>query len=347
MPAIGIAQPPASIVVFREKQRRVSALRRVGEEQLVHRLEKTLRLVDGHRALAAQVRLQIRHQQRPRDSLARDIADHQPQPVPPQAQKVVVIAAHLPRLDASAAIFERLERWQHLREQPCLHPFGNLQFLRRPPLRLRPLGRRPPLLFQFPGHLIESQQGERIPVHILEPREYPAPNRRFAGGAFETKPPQPWRMGKYHPPLAPLMELGHHVLGHERDVRSPPDEFVFLRAPLRRNQHQHRRSIRRRDSHPPPPRPQFSVERQAETKPIHVEAQRSLLIAHIDIDRVDPEVRLCRPGGAHCRDYRTASLVGPRVVGQAFSLSTAGLRTRLQYFHCLTVGFRPCGNVQI
>jgi len=82
-------------------------------------------LVQRDRALAPQIRLQVRHQQCRRDPFSHDVADHHPQPLRTQIEKVVVIAANLPRLDAHARIVERFDHRPLLRKQSRLHFLGD------------------------------------------------------------------------------------------------------------------------------------------------------------------------------------------------------------------------------
>jgi hypothetical protein len=80
--------------------------------------------------LTAQIRLKIRHQERGRHPLAGDIADDDPQPVAAQAQKVVIIAPDLARLDTESGVLERGGVREPLREQPGLHLSRDGQFVR-------------------------------------------------------------------------------------------------------------------------------------------------------------------------------------------------------------------------
>ena len=102
-------------------------------------------------ALAAQIRLQIRHQQSRGDSFARDVADHQPQALLTEIQKIVVIAAHLAGLDANARIIERAKGRQRLREKPGLHHACNFQFLGRTAFEFQLLGDGAALLLPARG----------------------------------------------------------------------------------------------------------------------------------------------------------------------------------------------------
>ena len=110
MPAVGIAQSLRDVVIFGKEDRRIRAVHRVLKEEPVHRLQKTLRLLPRHGKLAAQVGLQVGHQQRGSNSLARDIADEQPDLVFSQSEKIVVVAAHMAGLHARARIIQRPQR---------------------------------------------------------------------------------------------------------------------------------------------------------------------------------------------------------------------------------------------
>src|SRR5207344_2947562 len=80
-------------------------------------------------ALAAQVRLQVRHQQRSRDSLAGDVADHEPQPLLAEAQEIEIVAAHLARLHAAASVVQRARGRQALEEEASLDLPSDLELV--------------------------------------------------------------------------------------------------------------------------------------------------------------------------------------------------------------------------
>src|ERR1039457_6451474 len=98
MPTIRVTQAPRLVVVFGEEERGVGAVRWVFVEELGDRAQEAWRRTQGNGALAAQIRLQIGHQESPRDSFSRNVADHHPEPVPPQTEEIVVIATHLASL---------------------------------------------------------------------------------------------------------------------------------------------------------------------------------------------------------------------------------------------------------
>ena len=70
MPAIYIAQAPLKVVVFGKEQGGIGAVARILVEQAIYQLQKALWLIEGNGALAAQVGLQIGHQQSSCNALA-------------------------------------------------------------------------------------------------------------------------------------------------------------------------------------------------------------------------------------------------------------------------------------
>src|SRR5689334_10148794 len=109
MTAIRVAQLPRFIVVFSKKDRCVVVLGAVLVKQLIHRLQESLRLSPSRRALAAQIRLKICHQQSACYALSRDIANHQAQSSLAQVKEVVIIAADGASGVAKSNIGERLK----------------------------------------------------------------------------------------------------------------------------------------------------------------------------------------------------------------------------------------------
>ena len=99
-------------------------------------------------------------------------------------------------------------------------------------------------------------------------------------------------MTESNPALAPFAELGGDIFGDKNNLCGPANELVLCRIGIRRDQRQHRRAIRRRDRYPALAGLQAGVKCQIETQLIQVEPQASILIAHINVDRVNPEIRI-------------------------------------------------------
>src|SRR5579863_607556 len=110
MTAVRVAQLARMIVVFSEEEGGVVTLSGIPVKRLMHGSQEPLRLLPRRRALAAQIRLEIGHQQSGRHALVDDIANHQPKPSIAQIKEVVVVAAHGPRGITKPRVDERSKR---------------------------------------------------------------------------------------------------------------------------------------------------------------------------------------------------------------------------------------------
>ena len=106
VPAIRVAQAPLHIAVFGKEEGGIGAIDRVFVKQLVGRMQEALRLIRRHDALAAQIRLQVGHQERGGDTFSCYVPNHQPQPVAAEIEEIVVIASYRASLKADPRIFE-------------------------------------------------------------------------------------------------------------------------------------------------------------------------------------------------------------------------------------------------
>src|SRR5579883_3125698 len=158
VPAIGIAQAPGLIVVLAEEERGVGTVGRVFAKQAVHRLQEALRLLERDRALAAQVRLQVGHEQGGGDPFAGCVGDDHAQRAMAEIEKVIVVAAHGARLNADPGVLQRLELRQGLGEQAGLHLLGDFQFLGGAAFGFELFGRRSPLGLNLPNEVVASDK---------------------------------------------------------------------------------------------------------------------------------------------------------------------------------------------
>src|SRR5215469_15960937 len=138
MTAIRVAQLARLIVVFSKEDRRVVVLGAILVKQLIHRSQESLRLFPSRRALAAQIRLKICHQQSSRNALARYIGNHQAEPSLAEIQKIVIIAPDSASGVAKANIGEGLKRRIPLWEEARLYLLGDCQVVSGLALDLRP-----------------------------------------------------------------------------------------------------------------------------------------------------------------------------------------------------------------
>src|SRR5580704_9266282 len=120
MAAVDVAEAAGGNVVVGEKERGERAVGRVLREKLVDGAQNIFEAIVGDGALAAQVGLQICHEQRGGDAFAGNVADDEPEAVEAEIEKVVVVAAYRAGGEAAAAIVERLDRWAELREKAAL-----------------------------------------------------------------------------------------------------------------------------------------------------------------------------------------------------------------------------------
>src|SRR5262249_43035020 len=86
------------------------------------------------------VGLQVRHEQRARNSLSGDVCQNDSHASGAQTEKVVIVSSYLTSLDTAAGIFHRAERRQLLWEQPVLYLPGKFHFLGGKPLNFDSLG---------------------------------------------------------------------------------------------------------------------------------------------------------------------------------------------------------------
>src|SRR5712692_4761650 len=177
MAAIRVAQAAGGVVVFREEERGERAVGRIFAEEPIHRAHQALRLIERDGALAAQIGLQVGHQESGGDSFSRDVADHEAEALLAKIQEVVIITTDFASLNAQARIFKRFERRQCLREKPGLDLFGNFEFLCSAAFGLQPPCKGPALRLDGLGHFVEAHQRKGVAVEILETGKDAAPNR--------------------------------------------------------------------------------------------------------------------------------------------------------------------------
>src|ERR1700751_6147527 len=101
MAAVDVTQAAGCVVVLGEEKRGEGTAGSVLAEKLIHGAEESLGLIQCDRRLAAQIRLQIGHQQSRRDAFSGNVADHQTQTFAAQIEEIVIIAANLPCLVAN------------------------------------------------------------------------------------------------------------------------------------------------------------------------------------------------------------------------------------------------------
>src|SRR6185312_6474089 len=195
-------------------------------------------------------------------------------------EKIVVVAPDLSRLRADARIVQGLQWRQSLGKEPGLHLLGNFQLLRPAPLRLLPLRSRAALRFHFTYEIVARNQGKRISVQVVEPRENAAPQGRLGG------------MMKVHSALLPLLELGNYVFGDKHAMAAASNQLGIFRVALRCDQRENRVPIGRRHRQRPSCRFIAVVHHDRKSKLVAIKLQTALLIAHKDVDAEKPKIRI-------------------------------------------------------
>ena len=109
MAAVGVMQEARRVVIFGEEQRGVGAVGGVFAEELVHGAQEMIGLLVGDGGEAAQIGLQVGHQERGGDSFAGNVRDYEAETILTEIEEIVVVAADLAGLDADARVFESAE----------------------------------------------------------------------------------------------------------------------------------------------------------------------------------------------------------------------------------------------
>ena len=102
--------------------------------------------------------------------------------------------------------------------------------------------------------------------------------------------PQTRGIAKADSALAPFAEFSNDILGKEDDRRVPPDQLVFIRLGIGHDQPKHRRAIGRSNRDQTITGRKAQVQRHIESKLLPVELQAAILIANVNIDRVNAQV---------------------------------------------------------
>src|SRR5271170_3626551 len=128
--AVDVTETAGGVIVVGEEDRGIGRVRGVLEEEAVDGLEEELWFVASEGELAAEVGLEVGHEQSGGDAFAGYVADDETKPLVAEGEEVVVVAADVACLDAGACVVEGLEWRESLREEAGLHLAGDLQLLK-------------------------------------------------------------------------------------------------------------------------------------------------------------------------------------------------------------------------
>jgi len=125
MAAIDVAQAAGRNVVIGEEEGGESTVRRVLGEELINGAEEALRLVKRDGALAAEIGLEIGHEESSSDAFAGNVGDDQAEAAGAEVKKVVIVATDDPCWKAVAEIVESVDRRANLRKKTALDFVGD------------------------------------------------------------------------------------------------------------------------------------------------------------------------------------------------------------------------------
>ena len=280
MSAIGIAETPCIVIVLGEKQRRESILGGVLVKEPVYRAQEEFGMSQRQRALAAQIGLQVSHQESRGNPFAGYVTDDQTDVLLSQVKKVEIVASHLARLQANAGIFECLCFWVNLRKQACLDLLGDFDFLRGATLRFEFLGQSPALRFYGAGEFVESSEAEAVAVRIFEASVNPSPGRNLR------------RELKLHTAGIPLRILAVDVFGNEPRARLGADELGSVVVRLEKGQAEMGIAVRRGNFNPSASIRKLVVHDHAKAELIYIEPKTLVLVANKNDYEVQAEIRV-------------------------------------------------------
>ena len=179
MAAIDVAEAAAGNMVVGEEERGEGAIGRVLREELVDDAKNIFQAIVRDGALAAQIGLQVGHEQCSGDAFAGNVADDEAEAVGAEVEKVVIIAAYGARGITVTAIVERLNWRTDLREKTALDFVGDFEFLGGAAFEFEFGGGRAALGFEGVSDFVEADERKGVAVGIAEAGGDAAPDRCF------------------------------------------------------------------------------------------------------------------------------------------------------------------------
>jgi hypothetical protein len=179
MAAINVTEAAAGDVVIGEEEGGEGAVGSVLREELVDDAKNIFQAIVRDGALAAQIGLQVGHEQRGGDAFAGNVADDEAEAVGAEVEKVVIIAADGARGITVTGIVERLNWRADLRKKTALNFVGDFEFLDGATVEFEFCGSGAALGFEGVGDFVEADEGERVAVGIAEARGDAAPDGGF------------------------------------------------------------------------------------------------------------------------------------------------------------------------
>jgi len=304
MAAIDVAEAAAGDVVVGEEERSEGAVGGVLGEELIDGTEEALRLVERDSALAAEIGLQIGHEESGGDAFAGNVADNQTEAIGAEVEKVVIVAADGACGKAATAIVERVDGRTELGEKAALDFVGNFEFLNGAAFDLEFCGGGAALGFERVGDFVEADEGEDVAIDVTEARGHAAPNggffaeqRGFDGparcagvGAIELDAAQARSVIEADAAERPLFVFGDDIFGDEDDLRGTADEFVLHGIGLGSDERKDGRTVGRSYGDEAFAGLELDVVGEVEAELVEVEAEAAVEIADEDLRGMDAEM---------------------------------------------------------
>ena len=179
MTAINVTEAAAGDVVVGEEESGEGAVGSVLREELVDDAKNIFQAIVRDGALAAQIGLQIGHEEGGGDAFARNVADDEAEAVWAEVEEVVVVAADGARGITVAGIVERLNWRADLGEKTALDFVGDFEFLDGATVEFEFGGGGAALGFEGVGDFVEADEGEGVAIGVAEAGGDAAPDGGF------------------------------------------------------------------------------------------------------------------------------------------------------------------------
>ena len=179
MAAIDVAETAGGGVVIGQEERGEGTVRSVLREELVDDTKNIFQAVLRDGALAAEVGLEVGHEESGGDALAGNVSDDEAEAAGAEVEKVVIVAADGARGIAVTAIVERGNWGANLREKAALDFAGDFEFLGGTAVELEFGCGGAALGFEGVGDFVEADEEESVAVKIAEAGRDATPDVSF------------------------------------------------------------------------------------------------------------------------------------------------------------------------
>ena len=218
--AVGVAETALCVVVVGEEDGGVGGVGGAVEEEAIDGLQEELGFVAGEGELAAEVGLQICHEEGGGDAFAGDVSDDKAETLVAEGEEVVVVTAYVAGLDADAGVVKGFEQREGLGKEARLDLLGYFELLRAAALRFDAFGCLAALTLDLASDLVGAEELEGVSVDVVEASDN-ASEESLLG----------WVM-KADATSVPLLVGGVDVFREEAYLGIASDELVVFSAGL-------------------------------------------------------------------------------------------------------------------